>query len=264
MGLLIVAWTVAMIVTWDDGGEVPVYADPAEATDLAGQYLRFGSDGDPEQAEEALCEGASPEVTPAELVELRESHAAAFDGETLDVRLSTGSAEYTDGTDVDVDAVLTYTAGDHRPVEEAFVASLRVEGEEYCVFDVVSTGPPEPTTDDVVAATTDFLYALFDEEDAARAAEWQCPEYSGMDLEAVVAAIQEFEEPDSGSSVLYLVTTPSGTDAGSGLTMFEVEVTFSDPTAYPPAPPVATELVVDGDCVAEYSGASGPLEGADG
>ncbi|WP_162181666.1 hypothetical protein [Glycomyces tenuis] len=242
------------------GGEEETDPRDQPATDevnAASRYLRFGSDGDTERAEEVLCDDADPEVTAGELVELRASYEEEL-GSYPETEVSTDLPTIT-AEGVDIGATVSYIAGNSFR-EEQFTISVRAEGDNYCVSQVVRHESEEE--EDETGAAVDpqelaakYLSAIFVIRDLEAASDYQCAEYEGPGPEELDGALAEWETLFGEATAIQSFDgdpAPSGTQTGVPMS---VELSATQATES-----FSFEVTVEGDCVSALAGGEALLD----
>lgn len=266
VGVMAAAWALALAL---GGWVAPTFAasgnpenqDPRDeaATDAEGaalRYLRYGSNDDLDRAESALCDDASPELSPQDLDGIRQSYADELGGIT-DIDVKAGDpVPSTDG--ISVAGTVAYIAQGNRRTED-FLVTVQEDDGKYCVSNTVSLqeeeGPSETDgTSDVVdpeELATDFLRAIVVERNAQAAAEFQCSDsdYTGTTPEELDAAITAW-----GATTAFLNGIESAESSETSITAFDVEVTLKGDLKEDSFNFV---VGVQGDCVALLNGGDG-------
>ncbi|MEU6857650.1 hypothetical protein AB0B28_02050 [Glycomyces sp. NPDC046736] len=236
--------------------------DPRDeaATDAKGaalRYLRYGSNEDLDRASAALCDGASPELTPADLDAIRQGYAEQLGGIT-DVDPQLGEPVPADGSIVFTGTVDYVAESAQRTAE--FIVTVQEDDGTYCVSDAVQVKEdPGPDTDGTSPEVEDpevlanrYLTHIVGNRDTATASAMQCPAYSGITLEDLTAALDEWETKNgwrTGSSLGAESTTTEGP-----VTVLTIEVELEGDIA---VDRYTFEVGVQGNCVASLEGAEG-------
>ena len=233
------------------GGEEETRTRDQPATDeinAASRYLRFGSDGDTERAAEVLCDDAVPEVTAAELVDLRVSYEEEL-GSYPEIEVETGLPTIT-AKGVDIDATISYIAGNSFR-EERFGVSVRTGGGSYCVSHVFRHEPAREGTGvdpDPQELAAKYLSAVFVTRDLVNASGYQCSGYKGPGPEEISDAFVGWEMLfGTATAVQSFEGDPMSSD---GKTVVPMSVKLSSGQA---VESFSFEVTVDGDCVAALS-----------
>lgn len=254
------AWMAPGFASGGDEGETDARDQPAtDEINAASRYLRFGSDGDTDRAEEVLCDDAEPEVTIDELVDLRDSYEEEL-GSYPETEIRTDLPTIT-GKGVDIGATVSYIAGNSFR-EEQFMVSVRTDGNSYCVSQVVRS---EPGEDETGAAAVDpqelaakYLSAVFVVRDLASASGYQCAEYDGPKPEELDGALSEWEALSGEATA---IQSFDGDPATSGTqTVVPMSVELSSNRAIES---FSFEVMVEGDCVVALSGGEALLNPAE-
>ncbi|WP_143014910.1 hypothetical protein [Glycomyces harbinensis] len=244
--------------------------DPRDepATDAKGatwSYLRYGSNGDTDLAEAALCGDASPELTPADLDAIRQGYADELGG-ISDVDVETGDPTATaDGISV-VGTVSFISQSNKR--DEEFTVTVQERDGSFCVSNATqpddeSEQPSidesaEPGVDPEVLAT-DFLRSVVLERNPMAATAMQCDSYSGITAQALDQAMIDWAAPDENPSGYLNAIDPieSGDDA---VALFEVEAVIEGNLT---EETFTFQIGVQDDCVASLEGGEGLIAADD-
>ncbi|MEV3938348.1 hypothetical protein AB0K52_20520 [Glycomyces sp. NPDC049804] len=238
VGVMAAAWALALVL----GGWVapsiaasgnPANQDPRDeaATDAEGaalRYLRYGSNDDLDRAESAVCEDASPELSPQDLDGIRQAYADELGGIT-DIDVKAGDpVPSIDG--ISIAGTVAYIAQGNRRTED-FLVTVQEDDGKYCVSNAVSLQEEEdPSETDGTAEVvdpkelaTDFLRAIVVERNAQAAAEFQCSDtdYAGTTPEELDAAITEW-----GATTAFLNGIEPAESPETSITAFDVEVSL--------------------------------------
>ena len=242
------------------GGEEETRARDQPATDeinAASRYLRFGSDGDTERAAEVLCDDAVPEVTAAELVDLRVSYEEEL-GSYPEIEVSTEiPVASADGYEINV--TTSYISGEDIR-RETFTITVRTSGEGYCVQEVirhVKNGPGGQEGD----MDLDFLRFIVWDRDLGAATNIQCSEYSGPSAKTLLAAVEAWESKYGADGTSY--AAPIGTEAHAipgAVAEFPYEIVMSG-GAFKET--FDFSVTISGDCVLEVTGGESLLAHAE-
>ncbi|MDN3241315.1 hypothetical protein [Glycomyces tritici] len=241
----------------------PENVDPRDeaATDAIGAALRYlsnGSNEDPERANAALCEDASPEVTTSDLDDIRQTHADDLGGITR-VDLDAGDAvPTTDGIGVGITVFYIY---DGKQQFEDFVVTVQEDDGTFCVSDaVLAAVEEEPSSDDATgeavdpqALATDFLRTIVVEREPATAADFQCGSYTGVTPQDLDTAITEWAV-SNGETTAFLNGAEPAETSGTSITNIEVEVSLEGDLNNET---FVFVVAVQGDCVASLAGGEG-------
>lgn len=233
--------------------------DPRDqpATDAEGaalRYLRYGSTQDLERAASALCEDASPELTPEDLDEIRQSYAAELGGVT-DVDLEVGDPVPTSDGIALAGTVYYIAEGSQR--SEYFLVTVQESDGTYCVSDAVrpeeeepsSSGTSGPTIDPQELAT-EFMRAIVVDRSPQTAAADQCDTFEGITPEELHAAIDEWASTNGDTTAFLNGIEPSDASEGS-TTAFAAEVSLRGEVIQED---FTFQVGVQGDCVASLEG----------
>jgi hypothetical protein len=265
VGVMAGAWALALALGgWAAPGIAasgnPENVDPRDeaATDSEGaalRYLRYGSNEDLDRAESALCEDASPELSPNDLDEIRQSYADELGGIT-DIDVKTGDpVPSSDG--ISIAGTVSYISQGNRRQEE-FLLTVQEDDGTYCVSDAVSFVDEEPTDSESTGETADpeevatvFMRTIAGERSPQTAAATQCASYTGTTPQELDAAITDWGATDS-----FLSGIEPAESTETSVTAFTVEVTLKrelEQEAF------AFVVGVQGDCVASLTGGDGLL-----
>lgn len=236
-------------------------ADPRdqEATDAAGaawSYLRYGSNQDLDRAEDALCDDASPELTPSDLDDIRQSYDEALGGiERVDLETGDPLAS-TDG--IDIAGTVSYIYQGKQRHEE-FIVTVQEDNGAYCVSNAVRTQEEEPSSDattgeavDPQILVADFLRSIVVDREPQTAAAMQCDPYSGVTAQDLDAAIAEWAVAN-GPTTGYL----NSLEPADTATMFEAEIKLDGDLKIET---FAFQVVVQGDCIESLEGGDGLVD----
>ncbi|MDA1367515.1 hypothetical protein [Glycomyces algeriensis] len=200
----------------------------SSANNAAWRYLRYGSNQDLERSEDTLCEDASPEVTPSDLNDLRQSYSDELGGIT-DVDLETGDP-VTSSDGVTVAATVSYIyQGSQR--HEEFIVTVQESDGVYCVSNAVRIQGEEPSPSDgtgepvdAQALVTDFMRSIVNDRDPEAAKSFQCDDsFEGITPEDLDAAITVWAEAN-GETVRFLSAVDPAESSETSVTAFAVEV----------------------------------------
>jgi hypothetical protein len=228
------------------------------ATDAEGaalRYLRYGSNEDMERAEAALCEDASPELTPSDLDDIRQSYDEALGGiERVD--LETGDpVPSTEG--IDIAGTVSYIYRGNQRHEE-FLVTVQEKDGTYCVSNAVQAQEEEePSSEgatgetiDPQALAADFLRSVVVDRDPQAATSLQCSAYTGITAQDLDAAIADWAATN-GSTTGYLNSLEPADATGNAVTMFETEVRLDGELNIET---FVFQIGVQGDCIASIEG----------
>ncbi|MDA1361706.1 hypothetical protein O1R50_18910 [Glycomyces luteolus] len=261
------AWAVALMLgAWVAPGFAasgnPENQDPRDeaassAKQAANRYLRWGSDLDLDRAEAALCDDASPEVTPSDLDAIRQSYDDEMGGITR-IDLTTGEpVAGTDGTTVA--ATVSYVS-DARPSYEDFVVTVQERDGGYCVSNAVRVESEEPSSDDSTgeavdpkALATDFMRATVVDREPTTAAALQCDSYASTTPQEIDAAITEWAATN-GETTAFLAAVNPAESSETSVTTYDVEITLD---AGLNQESFVFAVGVQDDCVASLTGGDG-------
>jgi hypothetical protein len=248
------------------GDEDNVDARDQAATDAEGaalRYLRFGSDQDLDRAEAALCEEASPELTPSGLDGIRQSYDQELGGiERVDVAAG-DPVPSTDG--ISIAGTVSYIyEGNQR--HEDFLVTVQENDGTYCVSNAAPVQEEEPSTSaddgttseavDPQELAADFLRTIVIDREPQTAAASQCSSFTGITAEDLDAAIAEWSTTN-GSTTGYLNSLEPADSSESSITMFDVEVRLDGELNIET---FAFVLGVQGNCVASMEGGEGLID----
>ncbi|MBO3735616.1 hypothetical protein [Glycomyces niveus] len=263
VGVMAAAWALALAL---GGWVAPTFAasgnpenqDPRDEAassekNAAWRYLRYGSNQELDRSEATICDGASPEVSPSDLDDLRQTYADELGGIT-DVDLETGDpVAGVDGATVAATVSYIYQSSQRH---EEFVVTVQKSGDTYCVSNAVRLQDEEPSstngTGEVVDPqdlATDFLRAIVVERNPQTAAALQCSSYTGPTPEELDLAITEW-----GATTAFLNGIEQAESTETSVTAFSVEVSLTgdlDQESY------AFVIGVQGNCVASLTGGDG-------
>ncbi|MEU6246681.1 hypothetical protein [Glycomyces sp. NPDC047010] len=241
--------------------------DPRDqaATDAEGaawSYLRYGSNEDLDRAEDALCDGASPEIPPSGLDAIRQSYADDLGGITrVDVEIGdpvpTGDGIALAGT------VSYISEGTQR--HEEFVVTVQEHDGTYCVSDANQPaaespnpgGPSDPGIDPETLAA-EFLTYIVGTRNLDDAGELQCSTYTGITPQELDGAIEAWSA-EKGTATGFVSVDPAESPDSSTST-FAAEVTLDGDLNLET---FDFEIAVEGDCVASLEGGDALMNAAD-
>lgn len=231
----------------------------SDANGAALRYLRYGSNEDPDRAEAALCEGASPELTPADLDAIRNTYSDDFGGIT-DIDLDLGDPVVTsDGISIASTVFYIYQGNQD---SEDFIVTVQEDDGTYCVSNATQAEEPEPSSDagtgetvDPKALTTDFMRATVVDRDPTAAASFECTSYTGTTPQDVDAAITDWAEAN-GETTPFLNGINRVESSETSITTYEVEVSLK---AGLNEESFIFFVGVQDDCVASLTGGDGLL-----
>lgn len=221
------------------------------------RYLQNGSDLDVEQAKAELCDGASPETSPADLNDLRQKYETEKKGITR-IDVTTGTpVEGPDG--ITVAGTVSYIS-DAKPVYEDFLVTARENGDgSFCVLNAVHLPAEEPGPDEGSGEpveprdlAAEFMRSFIGEEPNPQAAvDLQCSDYTGITPTELDAAIKEW-----GTISSFLSSVDDAESSEASIKAFTVEVKLKRELEE-----LTVNLVVgvQGDCIASMTGGDGLL-----
>lgn len=241
--------------------------DPRDqpATDADGaalRYLRYGSSEDLERAEDALCDGASPELTPEDLDAIRQSYADQLGGIT-DVDPEVGDPVPTsDG--ISLAAQVFYISQGSQRVEDFLVTVQESDG-IYCVSNVTqpgaeeepSSGGPTGSPVDPEALASEFMTNIVGNRNVQAAEAIQCSTYEGISPQDLDAAIEEWAS-DNGNPTGVVSVDPAESNESSA-TVFTAEVLLDGDVN---RETFTFQVGVQGDCIASLEGGEGLMDSA--
>jgi len=238
VGIMAGAWALALALGgWAAPGIAasgnPENVDPREEpiTDAIGaawSYLEYGSTEDLDLAEAAICEGASPEVTPSDLDDLRQTHDADLGGiERINVNV-VDPVPVGDGTRLT--GTVSYVYQGNQPSKDFFVTVQERDG-VFCVSNAVSASeeeqpsPGEQTSEavDPQELATEFMRTIVIQRNAQTASALQCATYTGITPEELDAAIAEWGATN-GEPTTFLNEISPTESSETSITAFEIEV----------------------------------------
>lgn len=245
-----------------DENEDPRDQEATDAEGAAWSYLRYGSNQDLDLAEDALCDDASPELTPSDLDDIRQSYDEALGGiERVD--LETGDpVPSTDG--IDIAGTVSYIYQGKQRHEE-FIVTVQENDGSFCVSNATQPDdePEQPSasdgTEQVVDPKTlamDFLRAVVVERDVETAAEMQCNSYSGITAQDLDVAIADWTATN-GSTTGYLNGLEPTDVVENVVTMFQAEIKLDGDMKIET---FVFQLGVQGDCIASLEGGDGLVD----
>jgi hypothetical protein len=242
--------------------------DPRDqaATDAEGaawSYLRYGSNEDLDRAEAALCEDASPDLSPNDLDAIRQSYADQLGGITR-VDVETGDpVPTTDG--IAIAGTVSYISEGTQRHEE-FVVTVQENDGTYCVSDTTkpeeepepSSGGDGTTSEEVDPQTlaTDFLRAVVMDRDPDSAETLQCTAYSGTTAQDLDAAIAEWVSVNGVTTGYLNGISPTESSPSA----FEVEVVLQGELNQES---FTFEIEVQEGCVASLQGGDNLMDGTE-
>lgn len=241
--------------------------DPRDeaATDANGaviRYLRYGSRGDSERADDAICEGATPQLSPEDLLEIRDHFAeTAFDDDIPDIEVEPHDPVSSEnGTSIPATVAYIPGGGGQRYAE--FLVTIQESDGEYCVSDAVRTDEPDDSGStgpgvDPQTVATEYLRTIFVNPQEDKAEGYQCAGYDGLKFSEIEQGIADWEAANTaagGELESYLTGLPSPLANASGESeVFEAEVRLDGLTSET----FVFEVAVQGDCVASLTGGEG-------
>jgi hypothetical protein len=245
-----------------------VDARDQEATDAVGaawSYLKYGSDNDPDRAQATLCDDASPEQTPADLDDIRQTYDDQLGGiERIDLDIG-DPMSLSEGIVIPGEVIYIYQ-GHQR--HEDFLVTVQENDGTYCVSNAVQVQEEEPSASDDTSdgATSeavdpqelaaDFMRTIVIDREPQAAAALQCPSFTGITAEDLDAAIAEWSSTN-GSTTGYLNSLEPAETSESSITMFDVEVRLDGELNIET---FAFSLGVQGNCVASLEGGEGLID----
>lgn len=240
--------------------------DPRDqaATDAEGaawSYLRYGSNQDLDRAEAALCDDASPEISPSDLDAIRQSYADELGGITrVDVEVG-DPVSSSDG--ITLAGTVSYISEGTQRHEE-FTVTIQEHDGTYCVSNADQPGAEVPTATPDEGATqeidpqevaTDFLRAVVADRDPAAAEAMQCSAFTGITAQDLDDAIAEWVAVN-GATTGYLNGISPAEAAGA----FETEIVLQGELNQES---FTFQIAVEGDCVASLEGGDDLMNAAD-
>lgn len=240
--------------------------DPRDqaATDAEGaawSYLRYGSNQDLDRAEAALCDGASPELSPSDLDGIRQSYADELGGITrVDVELG-DPVSSSDG--IAITGTVSYVSEGTQRHEEYLVTVQEHDG-TYCVSDadrpaaeIPTATPDEGATQEIdpQEVATDFLRTVVADRDPATAEAMQCSAFTGITAQDLDDAITEWVAVNGATTGYLNGISPAEADGA-----FETEIVLQGELNQES---FTFQIAVEGDCVASLGGGDALMNAAD-
>jgi hypothetical protein len=241
VGLMAGAWAIALSLgAWVAPGFAasgnPDNVDPRDepATDASGaalRYIRYGSNEDIDRADAALCQDASPELTPAEIDGIRQAFDEELGGITRTDFDAGEPSPVAGGTQFTITAAYIYQA--QQQYQDFVVTVVEADG-TYCVSDAALPEGDEPDAGDRTeepvdpkATARDLMQAVVLDRDPAAAAEFQCPpeSYIGITPEALDAAITEWASANGPTEGAIDTINPTESSESS-VTAFDFKITL--------------------------------------
>jgi len=244
--------------------------DPRDeaATDAKGaawSYLRYGSNQEPDRAEATLCEGASPELTPADLDQIRTSYSDELGG-IADIDLETGDP-VSSAEGITVAATVSYIyQGTQR--HEDFMVTVQENDGTYCVSNATQVkdegeqpsnggGTEQPVDPETVA--TDFVRGIVVDRDAATGTAAQCTPFTGITAQDLDQAINDWAATNGAASG-YLNSVEPADSPESSVTVYEIEVVLEGDLTQEN---FVFQVGVQGNCVASLEGGEDLMDGSE-
>jgi hypothetical protein len=247
--------------------------DPRDqaATDAEGaawSYLRYGSNEDLDRAEAALCEDASPDLSPNDLDAIRQSYADELGGIT-DIDLKTGDpVPSSDG--ISIAGTVSYIyQGTQR--HEEFVVTVQENEGTYCVSDATRPEAEEPSSEgsegsegstgitiEPETLASEFLTYVVGTRNVQAATEIQCETFTGITPQDLDAAIDDWAATN-GSTTGWVSVDPAES-SDSSVSAFAAEVTLQGELNQET---FDFEVGVQGGCVASLQGGDDLMDGTE-
>lgn len=276
VGALAAGWAIVLVL---GGWIAPGFAasssgledDSDEIVDAKGAawvYLSEASNENLDLANDALCDDAEPQVTPAAIDSIRQSYIDLYGGIT-NVGVSTGETIAT-SNGVNVPSLVKYDVDGPDDPGEEFLITVQERSGTYCVFDVVwlqdEDPSPEETSGEVVdpkSVATNFLRMIVvnAERNLAAAAALECspaPEFDAHDLDAAIAAWEELNTTAEGTANGFI---NSLVPAEGSVTAFTAEIELRGDLANET---FTFDIGVQGDCVSSITTETGFPDGSGG
>ncbi|WP_198667600.1 hypothetical protein [Glycomyces dulcitolivorans] len=242
--------------------------DPRDqaATDAEGaawSYLRYGSNEDLDRAEAALCEDASPELTPDDLDAVRQSYADQLGGITR-VDVETGDpVPTTDG--IAIAGTVSYISEGTQRHEE-FIVTVQENDGTYCVSNTEQPQEEEePSSEgstgnavDPETLASEFLTYIVGTRNIQAASEIQCEAFTGITPQDLDAAIDDWAATN-GETSGFVSVDPAESSDGS-VAAFAAEVTLQGELNQET---FEFDISVQGDCVASLQGGDNLMDGTE-
>jgi hypothetical protein len=269
VGILVAAWAAALALgAWVAPGFAasgnPENQDPRDeaassAKNATNRYLRWGSDLDTDRAEAALCDDASPEVTPSDLDAIRQAYDDELHGIT---RIDATTGDPVSGSDgITVTGTVSYIS-DAKPVYEDFVVTVQEHDGEYCVSNAVRVQDDEPTSDDSTGEAvdpetlaTEFMRSIVKDRNPEAASTSQCDSFTGITPGELDSAITEWASTN-GQTTAYVNGIDPTESSETSVTTFDVDVTLDGGLN---VETFAFTVGVQENCVASLAGGDGLL-----
>ncbi|MCH7229360.1 hypothetical protein L0U85_00560 [Glycomyces sp. L485] len=253
------AWIAPGFASGGSSAATDVRDQPAtDEINAASRYLRFGSDDDVDRAEQVLCDGASPGVKPADLVELRAFYEEEL-GSYPETEVKTELPEMT-AQGAEVDATISYIAGNSFR-EESFSVTVKESDGDFCVTQAVrhEQEQDEPgSAGDPQELAARYLSAVFVARNIEAAAGHQCREYEGVEPRELSDALSDWEVLFGEASAIQSFDGDPVTSTGSTVVPMSVELSSGRAVET-----FSFEVTVEGDCAAALSGGEALLETSD-
>lgn len=234
--------------------------DPRDeaATDAPGaalRYLRFSSNGETSRAEDAVCDGSDPDLTPSDIDAIRDEYSETLGG-LSGVDVSSEDPVTTEAGIVIEGTVFYVSEGQRR--SEVFTVTVQEDDGEYCVSEAVRVNEPddpgqgEPTVEPETIAS-EYLTQIFRHRDSEAAEEYQCADYSGLEVGDVEQALTDWEIIN-GEANAYLEGLPEPVEGSTGESeVLEAEVRLDGLVSES----YVFAVAVQEDCVASLDGGDG-------
>jgi hypothetical protein len=231
-----------------------------DAVGAAWSYLKYGSDNDPDRAQATLCDDASPELTPADLDDLRQTYDSQLGGiERIDLDIGDPMPS-SEG--ILIPGQVFYVYEGNQPSED-FTVTVQENDGTFCVSDTVLAREEEPSSEESTGAAVDpetlaaeFLRAIVVDREPQTATNLQCASFSGITPADLEAAIADWATTN-GQTTGYLNSLDPADAAENSVTMFEAEIKLDGELVIET---FAFVVGVQGNCVASLEGGEGLID----
>lgn len=226
---------------------------PTTPRQAVARYLEAGLGGDSDRVDDALCNGASPDVSESELAALRSEYE-----EQPEIEVSTSEPVVSE-VGMEVAAQVSFI-GDSIFYED-FTVTVLATGGSYCVdqataVDSEDDGPVIEVDPQDQAAR--FLSAVFTVRDVEAASGYLCEEFEGSGPQELASGLSSWEARlGESTAVQGFEGDPMPSSAGTTVPM-SVELSSGQAVES-----FSFEITVQADCVSAVSGGEALLDPAE-
>jgi len=202
--------------------------------DAALQYLMASAAGDLLLAEDVLCDGIEPSLTPERIYEFTMEHQESLDGLTgTEVEIIENNHI---AAGIEFDAAISYLSGESREQEHLTVTtgpSGSSDG-DFCVLNTEDTAVVNDEVvngDQAIQHLIAYLDVLSSTRDPAAAQGFHCQDYTGISASELIAAIENWEAANGPAYLTVAYWNPESSD-DPATARFEVSIELRSSDQY--------------------------------